>query len=139
MQACTILGGDTGDRPPTADAERARFPPADTDLHLYVSVPPNECRVEAQSQLPSNTSTNQTELFFETELSSVQHDERTDGTDKQPADVHLEPATVMENRTSSFANYLPWRQRTQKGEAINTISAKSYKIRMYIEHTEMYN
>ena len=53
--------------------------------------------MEISAQLPLVISTSQSELYFETAESSVQHEKRTAGTDESPAYVQLEPLTVTED------------------------------------------
>ena len=89
-------------------------------------------------ELPT-TCTDQSELSFETAESSVQHNQSTAGTDELPADVQPGPPTVPADRPSSIATDLPWRHQAQEGEAISTVSAKSYKIHTSIGHTRMYS
>ena len=72
-------------------------------------------------------------------MSTIQHDERTEGIDKPPADVQLEPITVIEDPTSNTATDLQLRHQTQDGDSVNTIIAKIYNIYTSIDYTKMYS
>ena len=95
-----------GHRTPLANAERAKCPPADINLHLYVSAPQGKRTLETHAQEPPTTCTDQSELFFETAEGSVQHEQSTAGTDESPADVQFETPTVPADRTSSITTDL---------------------------------
>ena len=73
---------------------------------LYVSAPQYSHTMETHAQNATSISISKFDLSFETAISTIQHDQRTDGTDKGSADVQLEPTIVIEDRTSIIATDL---------------------------------
>ena len=94
---------------------------------------------EIHAQNATKLSLTESDLSFETYISSVKSDKRTDGTYKTPADVQLEPTTFEEDRTSSIATDLPWKQQAQQGKTINKVNAMSFYIHTFIGYGNMYS
>ena len=80
-----------GHRPAEADTRCVQGPTSNADLLLYVSAPQDNRTAETHAQHATTLSLIKFDLFFERAFSSLQHEERKDGTDKLPSMYNSNP------------------------------------------------